>query len=316
MKKILTFGRYLKKRYHTKVYKIPVSISGFTCPNIDGTVTRGGCSFCLNDSFSPNISSLKKKFYLHPDRENPYLDQYIQELEIQIFKTKQRLKQKYGAKKFIIYFQSFTNTFAPLDTLKVLYDKALSYNDVVGLSIGTRTDCMSENILQLLDSYSKDKEIWVEYGIQSIYDQTLKRINRGHDFDNVKKWVEKTKKYNIKICGHLIYGLPCETQDMMLESTKVSYALGIDSIKYHPLYVVKNTRLAKELQQGEFEPIDEQLYLDTLVKAIKLKPKNISVQRVSAGMDDESLIAPLWCRDNFSQMKDIRAALKSEGLVY
>jgi len=317
MQQVLTFGRYLKKKYRTKVYKVPISISGFTCPNIDGTVTKGGCSFCLNDSFSPNISNGKKKFYLHPQKRNPYLNEYLQELQSQFYKTKRHLRQKYGAKKFIVYFQSFTNTFAPLATLQTLYEKALSFDDVVGISIGTRTDCMSEEILQLLNELGKNKEVWVEYGIQTIYDSTLEKINRGHNFANIKEWIAKTKRYkNIKICGHLIYGLPRETQEMMLQSTKVSYELGIDSVKFHPLYVVKNTKLAKELAQGEFEPIDEALYLDTLVQAIAMKPQNISVQRVSAGMDDESLIAPLWCKVNAKQMQAIRAKLKQNGYEY
>jgi len=316
MKKILTFGRYLKKKYGTKVYKIPISISGFTCPNIDGTIAKGGCTFCLNDSFSPNISSQRKRFYLHPSKKNPYIDSNIKELQQQFFTTKKHLQQKYNAQKFIVYFQSFTNTYAPFDTLQKLYETALSFDDVVGLSIGTRTDCVSEEILEYLASLNKEKEIWIEYGIQSIYDETLQRINRGHNFANTKEWIEKTKKYNINICGHLIYGLPSETQEMMLKSTKVSYDLGIDSVKYHPLYVVKNTKLAKELEKGEFKPISVELYLQTLVKAIAMKPSHIIVQRVSAGFDDESLLAPQWCRKNQRQMKDIRSYLRQHGYIY
>ena len=316
MQEVLTFGRYLKRKYKTKVYKIPISISGFTCPNIDGTVTKGGCTFCLNDSFSPNISTTKKRSYLHPSKDDPHTQIYLQELQEQFIATKKRLQQKYGAKKFIVYFQSFTNTYAPLSTLQALYEKALSFDDVVGLSIGTRTDCVDEDILRYLQKLSKDSEIWVEYGIQSIYDETLQKINRGHDFENVKKWIGKTKEYGLNVCGHLIYGLPKETQEMMLKSTQAAYDLNIDSVKYHPLYVVKNTKLAKELEKGEFEPISVECYLDTLAKAVALKPPSISVQRVSAGFDDDSLIAPKWCRDNFLQMKDIRKRLQQDGYIY
>ena len=316
MEKVLTYGRYLRRKYHTKVYKVPISISGFTCPNIDGTVTKGGCTFCLNDSFSPNIDASKKKTYLHPSRPNPHLQKHLNELHEQFIATKARLKEKYGAKKFIVYFQSFTNSYAPLETLQALYEQALGYEDVVGLSIGTRTDCMSEEILRYLQKLNETKEIWVEYGIQSIFDTTLEKINRGHDFANVKEWIAKTKAYGLKVCGHLIYGLPGEDKQMMLQSTEVSYDLGIDSVKFHPLYVVKNTKLAKQLQAGEFAPIAMDDYIDVLQKAIAMKPRDIVVQRVSAGFDDDSLIAPLWCRDNNKQMSAIRKSLREIGYNY
>ncbi|MGM0532980.1 MAG: TIGR01212 family radical SAM protein [Campylobacterota bacterium] len=317
MQHILTFGRYLRRKYHTRVYKAPISISGFTCPNIDGTVTKGGCTFCLNDSFSPNISSSSQKLYMHPNRPNPHLDRYLSELRGQYQKTRLHLKQAYGAKKFIVYLQSFTNSYGPFETLKALYDTALTQKDAIGLSIGTRTDSIDEQTLAYLNELGKTYEIWVEYGIQSMYDKTLQRINRGHDFQNVQKWMKITKKYpNINICGHLIYGLPGEDKQMMLESTKASYDLGIDSVKYHPLYIVKNTKLARQYKDGLFHPISKEDYLDILVEAIALKPGGISVQRVSAGFDDDSLIAPKWCRDNFSQMDSIRKALYNAGYIY
>lgn len=319
LKRVLTFGRYLKKRFKTRVYKIPISISGFTCPNIDGTVAKGGCSFCQNDSFSPNLdTSKKKKFYLNLESsENPLLAQQLKELEFQFNATKKRLQTKYGAKKFIVYFQSFTNSYAPFETLKALYEKALSFDDVVGLSIGTRTDSITEETLDFLESLTHDKEIWVEYGIQSVFNQTLKRINRGHDIENVVEWIEKTKKRpNLKICAHLIYGLPDETQEMMLESLKQTLALDIDSIKFHPLYVVENTALTAEYLNQKFIPITKALYIDTLTKSIAMLPKDVSVQRVSAGIDSPSLLAPTWCKSHGEQMRDIRAALKDEGYLY
>ncbi len=316
MKKVFTFGRYLRRKFRTKVYKVPISISGFTCPNIDGTAAKGGCSFCLNDSFSPNIGKSDKRFYLHPQKQNPHLDRQLAQLEAQYYRTKAHLQEKYGAKKFIVYFQSFTNSYAPFETLKALYERALELEDAVGLSIGTRTDSITEETLDYLQALDRQTELWLEYGIQSIYDETLQRINRGHDFTNVKEWIAKTKKRGLKVCGHLIYGLPGETKEMMLESTRVSYELGIDSVKYHPLYVVDNTLLAHQYKNGEFAPIGKQDYLKVLVEAIKMKPEHISVQRVSAGFDDPSLIAPLWCRDNYTQMRDIRAALKKAGYIY
>lgn len=316
MQEVLTIGRYFKNKYGEKIYKVPVSISGFTCPNIDGTVARGGCSFCENESFSPNLTDKSKfKLNLH-STSNPYLDKQLMQLKMQFDATKNRLVKKFGAKKFLVYFQSFTNTYAPLDTLKTLYSTALSFDDVIGLSIGTRTDSITEETLDYLASLKDDKEIWVEYGIQSIFDETLKRINRGHDFANIKEWIEKTKSRGLNVCGHLIFGLPGENQEMMIESTKVSYSLGIDSVKYHPLYVVKNTLLTNEYKKGKFTPISEDEYIDTVVKAIKLLPKNVSVQRVTAGIDDSTLLAPLWCKNKHRQMYNIKKALLEEGYLY
>ena len=317
LKNVLTIGRYLKNKFGEKVYKIPISISGFTCPNIDGTVARGGCSFCENDSFSPNLQEKRTKFKLNPKiSENPYLENQLKQLEMQFFATKKRLENKFGVKKFIVYFQSFTNTYAPFDTLKALYEKALSFDNVIGLSIGTRTDCMSDEILDFLVEKSKDKEIWIEYGIQSFFDETLVKINRGDSVSNMKYWIKRTKDRGLKVCGHLIYGLPNETQEMMLETFKQTLELEVDSIKFHPLYVVKNTLLTNDFKKGRFTPISEELYVDTVVKSIINLPSNISVQRVTAGIDDSSLLSPQWCKDKHQQMKNIRLALEKEGWNY
>jgi uncharacterized protein len=319
VQQVYTFGSYLKETFGTKVYKVPVSISGFTCPNIDGSVAKGGCTFCENDSFSPSLDQAKplKGFYLNLNSsENPFLQKQLEQLELQFQTLSQKQRREYGAQKFLVYFQSFTNTYAPFDTLKALYEKALSFEDVVGLSIGTRSDSVSEEVLDYLVELSKTKEIWIEYGIQSVYDETLIRINRGHDAANVKEWIMKSKAKGLKVCGHLIFGLPGETQTMMLETAKQAYEWGIDSVKYHPLYVVKRTALANEYQRGEFTPISEEAYLDVLVKAIAMKPLHVSVQRITAGIDNETLLAPTWCRNRNDQLRHINAALKRIGMKY
>ena len=319
MKQIYTYGSYLREKFGVKVYKVGINISGFTCPNIDGTVAKGGCTFCENDSFSASTNEVKelKGFHLNLDsKENPFLDKQLMQLEQQFAAISARQRREYGAQKFLVYFQSFTNTYAPFETLKALYDKALSFDDVVGLSIGTRSDSITDETLTYLSELAKTKEIWIEFGIQSVYDETLKKINRGHDAANVKEWILKSKEAGLNVCGHLIFGLPGETQEMMLETAKEAYEWGIDSVKYHPLYVVKRTALANEYMRGEFEPISEELYLDTLVKAIAMKPEHVSVQRVTAGIDDDSLLAPQWCRDKNKQIKNINQALKKIGLKY
>jgi len=319
MEQIYTYGQYLREKFGAKVYKVGINISGFTCPNIDGTVAKGGCTFCENDSFSASTNEVKelKGFHLNlTSKENPFLQKQLLQLEQQFQAISHRQKEEYGAQKFLVYFQSFTNTYAPFETLKALYDKALSFENVVGLSIGTRSDSITSETLAYLSELAKTKEIWIEFGIQSIYDETLDRINRGHSAANVKEWILRSKDTGLNVCGHLIFGLPGETQEMMLHTAKEAYAWGIDSVKYHPLYVVKRTALANEYNRGAFEPISEELYLDTLTKALQMKPKAISVQRVTAGIDDASLLAPQWCRNKNEQIKKINSALKTVGLKY
>jgi len=325
LKQVNTIGRYFKNKFGEKVYKVPVSISGFTCPNIDGTIAKGGCTFCENESFSPNLTD-KSKFKLNSkSTTNPYLQTQLEQMKIQFDTTSEILKNKFGAKKFIVYFQSFTNTYAPLDTLKDLYEEALSFENVIGLSIGTRTDCITHDILDYLVEISKREiptipnmtyEIWVEYGIQSFYDQTLQKINRGHDAQNMYEWIKITKDKGLLVCGHLIYGLPDETQQMMLHSHKKTIDLGVDSIKYHPLYVVKNTLLTKQFLDGKFTPISEDLYIDTVVKSILELPEHISVQRITAGIDDDTLLSPQWCRNKHQQMYKLKEQLKLHNMCY
>jgi radical SAM protein (TIGR01212 family) len=319
LEQIYTFGKYLREKYNKKVFKVGINITGFTCPNIDGTVARGGCTFCENDSFSASTNEVKelKGFHLNLDsKENPYLDKQLSQLKFQFNSISNRQKKEYDAEAFLVYFQSFTNTYAPFSTLKALYDKALEFDDVIGLSIGTRSDSITEETLSYLAELNKEKEIWIEFGIQSIYDKTLEKINRGHNAKSVEIWIKKAKDAGLNVCGHLIFGLPGENKEMMLETAKKAYEWGIDSVKYHPLYVVKKTALANEYLKGEFTPITKEEYLEVLVEAIKLKPKHISVQRVTAGIDDSTLLAPMWCKDKNQQLRDINQALKKEGLKY
>ena len=311
MDKLYTFGKYLKKKFKTKVKKVPISIPGFTCPNIDGTVARGGCVFCENESFSPNFQ--KEKTYLNLNsKTNPLLNKQLKSLEFQFFNTIPILKKLYGAKKFIVYFQSFTNTYAPFETLKTLYEKALTFPDVIGISVGTRTDSITDETLNYLANLSKKYEVWVEYGIQSSNNETLKKINRGHDFENVIDITKKTKSLGLNVCGHLIFGLPGENQKDMLKSVEDSINLGIDSVKFHPLYITDNTLLALDYKKGKFTPISEKEYIDTLIKAIKMLPNNVSIQRMTAGT--QNLLAPSWCKNKSTQISHIIKALKKAGI--
>jgi len=313
MDKLYTFGKYLKNKFNKKIKKVPISIPGFTCPNIDGSKARGGCIFCENESFSPNFQ--KERFTLNLNsKENPLLQKQLKALRNQFFNTIEIYKKVYKSEKFIVYFQSFTNTYAPFETLKILYEEALKLPDVIGLSIGTRTDSITDETLNYLKDLSKNYEIWIEYGIQSSNDETLKKINRGHDFENIKNTITKTKKLGLNVCGHLIFGLPGETQKDMLKSVEDSIKLKIDSIKFHPLYVTDNTLLAIEYKKGNFTPISEKEYIDTLIKSIKMLPAHISIQRMTAGTTQ--LLAPKWCKNKSIQISHIHKALRKEGIKF
>ena len=343
---MLTVGRYFKQRFGEKVRKIPISLSGFTCPNIDGSVAKGGCIYCKNETFSPSLVMKKKTDSIELSNSNnekdnavfqsdvnnkdimrlkmnfslthnPLLPKQLKELETQFHYHANFHKNKYGIKKYMVYFQSFTNTYAPFETLKALYTKALSLPDVVGMSIGTRVDCVDSKLLDFLAQFVKEgKEIWLEYGIQSIYEETLKITNRGHTMEGVDTLFKETRKRGIKVCAHLIYGLPNESVDMMIHSLETILDYGIDSLKIHPLYVVEGTALARMYKKGEYSPITLEEYGEAIARSLKIIPPTIVVQRVSAGAHDESLLAPKWCFDKNIQMRYLRDRLKKDGIDY
>lgn len=314
MKKVLTFGRYYRSHFNLRVVKVPISLSGFTCPNIDGRVARGGCIYCQNESFSPHAGETDHtKIRLSTESSNnPLLQQQRQEIDAQYLEFL-KIRPLHEDQRYIIYFQAFTNTYAPLETLKTLYEHALSLPGVIGLSIGTRTDCVNDSVLDYLAELSKKCEVWVEFGVQSMDDAVLTRINRGHDSANTKWGIRKAKEYGLKVCAHLIYGLPGEKQEQMLDSLKETLELQVDSLKFHPLYVVDRTMLANEYRAGRFEPISLENYLDMLVKSFEILPEHIVIQRLSAGTDDESLLAPIWCQNKNRLIAAIRRRLAEVG---
>lgn len=319
-KQMLTFGRYCKATFGEKVRKIPIAMAGFTCPNIDGTVAKGGCIFCKNESFSPILDKQPKfRIKMNPTlSENPLLNTQLAQLDEQFKIQSSFHRNKFGIKKFLIYFQSFTNTYAPLSTLKVLYRAALSLPNVVGMSIGTRTDSVSLELLDFLVELKKEfgVEIWVEYGIQSIFNQTLQLINRGHTANDFPYWIQETTKRGLKECSHIIFGLPNENREMMFQTLDKCLQWGSQGIKIHPLYVIKQTILAKMYERGEYKPIELEEYVSLIVSALQRIPNNVVIHRVSAGVRDESLIAPLWCFDKNIQMRSIREALKKVNIEY
>lgn len=270
-----SYSRTLKETFPYKVYKIAID-AGFTCPNIDGTVAYGGCSYCDNKSFSPNSRMAPK-----PVRE-------------QILSGMEFYRRRFGAEKFIVYFQAFTNTHGPVEHLKRLYDEALACPDVVGLSIGTRPDCVPEPVLDLLSDYHRRTHLWIEYGLQSIHDATMAALNRAHTYDQFLDAVGRTQRRGLRICTHVILGLPGETPAMMMQTADEVARLNLDGIKIHHLYIAKNTALAKLHQQQPVKTLSLEEYIPLACDFLERMPAAMVVQRLMGELNEEYVVAPLW----------------------
>ncbi|MGR3294308.1 MAG: TIGR01212 family radical SAM protein [Candidatus Scalindua sp.] len=270
------FSAYLRENFSVKIHKVSIH-AGFTCPNRDGLVGVGGCTYCANESFSPNVREA------------------ILPIKEQVEKGIEYLKRRYGAEKFIAYFQAFTNTYADVDTLKARYDEALLNKDVIGLSIGTRPDCITDEILDLIYSYTKKYHVWIEYGLQSIHDRTLRLVNRGHDYNSFEDAVIRTKnRGGIKICVHVILGLPGEDRNDMMETARTVSSLGIDAIKLHHLYIAKNTAMAEDYAKGKIKTLKVEEYVSLACDFLERISPDIVVQRLVGDTHGDSLIAPVW----------------------
>ena len=285
------FNTYLRDLFGCRVQKITVD-AGLTCPNRDGTLASGGCIYC-NVRGSGTGAHAKGQSVLQ-----------------QLINGKKSLARRYQAKKFIAYFQSFSNTYAPLPVLKRLYEEALSVEGIVGLSVGTRPDCVDEPVLDLLQNYAQHHLVWVEYGLQSAHDKTLALINRGHDVQCFIDAVEKTKNRGIKICAHVILGLPRETRKEMLYTAETIQKLGIDGVKLHLLYVVKGTRLESLYRRGEFKCLEQQKYVDLVCDFLERMPPGMIIQRLTGDPHPEELIAPAWSLKKAETLELIRKTLE------
>jgi len=273
---INTLGQSLLVRYGERVHKIAID-AGFTCPNRDGSIGKGGCTFCNNVSFSPN-------------GRKPNL------IAEQIDSGRKVIRKRTGAKKYIAYFQAYTNTYAETKDLCHLYNQALNETDVIGLAIGTRPDCVSNEVLDLLSNYQQQGyEIWLELGLQSAHDKTLKRVNRGHGFSEYEQTTLNARKRGIKVCTHLILGLPGESTEHHISSLEQVLELGVDGLKFHPLHVVKGTQLANEWRRGDYQPLTMNEYIGDVVELIKRTPKDIIFHRLTGTASSKILLAPEWC---------------------
>lgn len=285
-KRYYTFSRYLKDRFGEKVWKIPVH-ANLTCPNRDGTVGTGGCIYCNNDGFSPAI-------------QNDH-----QSIDEQIRAGIQRIQRKRKISKFVVYFQTYSNTYSSLPHLKQLYDSALNFDQVVGLAIGTRPDCVNEKILDLIESYTPRLEVWLEYGLQSKHNSTLAAINRGHSYRDFLSAVELTRKRNLKICVHVIIGLPYESPEMIMGTADALAEIGIDAIKIHPMQVHKNTKLEKIYNAGRTDLFSREEYVEILCDFLERLPENVIIQRLTAEAPADILVAPEWCLNKMKVLEAI-----------
>ena len=282
---------YFKQMFGERVHKIAID-AGLNCPNRDGTLSTGGCIYC--NAKGSGTGSLEKGMTIRQQIETGMKAVY----------------KRYKAKKFIAYFQSFTNTYGPVGQLKKIYEEALNFDEIVGLAIGTRPDCIHEPVLNLFEAYAKDHLIWIEYGLQSAHDKTLKLINRGHDARCFEQAVKRTQNRGIKICAHVIIGLPGETGDDMLKTAKFIGDLNIHGVKLHLLYVVKGTPLEKLYQSGGYTCLEQDEYIRIVCDFLEILPPDMVIQRLTGDPHPNELVAPQWAMDKKNTLEGIRKTLE------
>lgn len=276
MHRYRTFNQHLKDKFNDRVYRVPID-AGFTCPNRDGSRAFGGCTFC--DDRGSGAPTINIKLSIQ------------EQLTAGIAHT----RKKFKARKFMAYFQAFTNTYAPEAVLRELYDCALAVPDVVGLCIGTRPDCLPDNILDLLADYNRKTFLWLEIGLQSAFNQTLDKINRGHTAEEFFDCIERAKKRNLNLATHLIFGLPGETKNQMMETVKQVANIGLHGIKIHQLCIYRGTPMEQDYNRGDLPVLPEDEYIALMAEALELLPPDMVIMRLLAEGRKEEIIAPEWC---------------------
>ena len=289
-----SFNGYLREKFNARVYRVPID-AGFTCPNRDGTRALGGCTFCDDrGSGAPTINQvLSVKEQLHTGIS--------------------RIRRRFKAEKFLAYFQAFTNTYAPEAVLRSLYDVSLDHEDVVGICIGTRPDCLDDNILDLLSEYAEKTYVFLEIGLQSAHNKTLDLINRAHSAEEFFDAVERARKRNLTVATHLIFGLPGETREDMMETVRQVADIGITAIKIHQLCVYKHTPMAVDYALGQLPLLEEDDYVNLVCDALEMLPPDMVVMRLVAEGTREEIIAPDWCFEKSRIMGKIDQELARRG---
>ncbi|MFQ5824953.1 MAG: TIGR01212 family radical SAM protein [bacterium] len=286
-----SYGQFLKDKFGTRVHKVPVH-AGFTCPNRDGTVAVGGCTYCNIDSYTPRAARARV----------PIKEQVRTGIEY--------LKKRLGAKTFIVYFQPYSNTYAPLEHLQRLYEQALEHPEVVGLSVGTRPDCIDEDKLAYFEQMSRDYFVTIEYGIESVHDEILRLVNRGHDYACTVQAINRTANRDIYICGHVILGFPNETVQQMLTIADEISKLPLNFLKIHNLHIVRHTELGEEYSRNPFHLFTFDEWVDLVCHFLERLSPHIIVERLYGDAPKDLLIAPLWCRNGSKIIYAIQQELK------
>ena len=304
-KRYYTYDYYLRRTFGGKCAKIPID-AGMTCPNIDGRCGTGGCIYCSGRG-SGDFA------------EAPSLS-----VSEQYARVREKLSSKWSTERAIPYFQAHTNTYAPVEQLRPLFEEALAQEGVVGLNIATRADCLPADVCALLSELSERTTLTVELGLQTVHDEVAEKINRGHSFAQFEEGFTRLRTANPKIgiCVHLIFGLPDETHEMMMESVRQVARLHPDQVKIHLLHVIRNTKMAEEYLAGNYEPLGKEEYVTLVADAIELLPADVVIARVTGdGMADD-LLAPEWSRKKVSVINDIdkllyeRNSWQGKGLCY
>ena len=281
-----SYSAYYKRLFGSRVQKISIA-AGFTCPNRDGTLSTGGCTFCSNEAFNPS--------YCHPEKS---IRQQIEE-GIEFHQKRYR-----RASQYLAYFQAYSNTYKPLEELKSIYAQALEVPEIDGIVIGTRPDCIEEPLLHYLNEIQKAHYVMLEYGVESVYDETLKRVNRGHDFATAKKAIELTAQYGIPCGGHFIFGLPGETKAMMLEAADIISQLPLTTVKFHQLQIFKGTKMAEEYQQHPevFHLFDLEEYIEFVIDFVERLNPNIVIERFAGEVPPRYLVSEPWMKLRYDQV--------------
>lgn len=291
-----SLNNYLKQKFGCKVYKLSLN-AGLSCPNRDGSISFGGCIFC-SEGGSGDFAG------------NPLLS-----IPEQIEKTKSKVSNKMTSGKYIAYFQAYTNTYGPIEYLRKIYSEAIHHPDIVAISIGTRPDCLSDEIISLLSDLNKIKPVWIELGLQTIHEKTASFINRGYNLNCFTDSVLKLNKAGIDIIVHLILGLPGETNNDILESVRFVSSLNIQGIKLQLLHVLKNTKLADMYNTAPFKIFTLEEYISLLARCLEIIPENIVIHRLTGDGPKSLLIAPLWSGNKKVVLNTLNKYLSDNNII-
>ncbi len=288
-----SYNEYMKERFGEKVYKLSLD-AGLTCPNRDGTKGTGGCIFCSAGG------------------SGDFSERHIDDINLQIDRAKSQVAGKYRGDKYVAYFQSYTNTYGDIDYLRKIFFDAINNGNIVALSIGTRPDCLENDVIELLGELNKIKPVFVELGLQTIHEETAKLINRCYELPEYDEAVKKLKEIGVNVVVHVILGLPYETEEMMLKTVDYAVKSGADGIKLHLLHVLKGTALEKMYLDGVFETLSEDEYIALVIKCLKRIPKNVVVHRVMGDAPKKLLAAPLWSANKKEILNRLNREIKKK----